>query len=219
MPDETPPRDRGPLRTRAVGDIFRGDYVDGYEAKRAAKPTWALEHAALAALLDALPPGLRVLDLPFGTGRFLEEYARRGMRVTGADISADIIDEGRAIRPQLMKHCSIHLGPSCPLPFLDDTFDLAVSFRFLSGIVDAQTAFATLREFRRLAPNAIVQLKCRPPELGPGRPPAPGEKLSKNFPRSQMHELFEPLGWRIAQDRQIDDDPTGNRWAFLLVRA
>src|SRR5688572_4272399 len=186
MTDERPRAKKAHVRTRAVGDIFHGDYVDGYEAKRAAKPTWALEHAALARLLDALPSAGRVLDLPLGTGRFLAEYARRGLRVTGADISADIIDEGRALRPELMKHISIHLGPSCPLPFVDDSFDVIVSFRFLSGIVDADTAFETLREFRRLAPRAIVQLKCRPPELGAGRPPKPGEKLSKNYRREEM---------------------------------
>lgn len=207
-----------PASTSAVGDIFHGDYVDEYESRRAKKPQWQMENSALVSLLNGLPAGSSVLDLPFGTGRFLPEYAARDMVVTGSDISADIIDEGRRLRPELMKSCSIHIGPSVPLPFRDDAFDLVVSFRFLSGRVDSGTALATLKEFSRVAPRAILQLKCRPDGMQPAAPPQPSQKLSKNYFRRDMDDLFASCGWRIERDVQIDADPTGYRWAFLCIR-
>lgn len=41
-------------------------------------------------------PGAQVLDVPCGNGRLSFELAKRGLRVTGVDISEEFIDEARA---------------------------------------------------------------------------------------------------------------------------
>ena len=48
-------------------------------------------------LLDELrlPPGSRILDVGCGTGRHSVEFAQRGFRVTGVDISAEMLAEAR----------------------------------------------------------------------------------------------------------------------------
>jgi len=43
-------------------------------------------------------PGARVLDVPCGNGRLSFELAKRGLRVTGVDISEEFIDEARSIQ-------------------------------------------------------------------------------------------------------------------------
>ena len=42
-------------------------------------------------------PGAHVLDVPCGNGRLSFELAKRGLRVTGIDISEEFIDEARSI--------------------------------------------------------------------------------------------------------------------------
>lgn len=42
-----------------------------------------------------LKPGAALLDVPCGHGRHAVEFARRGCRVTGADLSAEFLDEAR----------------------------------------------------------------------------------------------------------------------------
>ena len=51
-------------------------------------------------LIDHLncDPGARVLDVPCGNGRLSFELAKRGLRVTGVDISEEFIEEARAIQ-------------------------------------------------------------------------------------------------------------------------
>jgi SAM-dependent methyltransferase len=42
-----------------------------------------------------LPPGAQVLDVPCGTGRHSLELATRGYRVTGVDITSQLLDDAR----------------------------------------------------------------------------------------------------------------------------
>jgi cyclopropane fatty-acyl-phospholipid synthase-like methyltransferase len=60
----------------------------------------AREAEFLAAKLD-LQPGMSALDVPCGNGRLAIELARRGVRMTGVDISEGFLDEARAKAPEV----------------------------------------------------------------------------------------------------------------------
>lgn len=201
-----------------VGDIFYGDFITGYEAKRSAKEAWQLELAALVRLLSDFQSGTQVLDVPYGTGRFIAEYIKRGMNVTGVDISPEMFEEARRTHGELLDNCQLVVGSSVTLPFEDNSFDLVVSFRFLSGIVNSGAALDSLKEFARVAQHGIFQLKCRPEQLPPIKSPASNEKLSKRYYRRDYDDIFSACGWRVESSIQIDEDLRGNRWAFLCVR-
>ena len=205
-------------RQNAVGDIFHGDCAESYTARRAAGKAWSLENAALERMISGLPTGLRVLDAPFGAGRFVDLYRARDMQITGLDISQAMLDAAVRECGARLDGCRLDAGSADALPYPDDSFDLVVSFRFLSGIVDSRTALASMREFARVSPRAILQLKCRPEALEPAEPPAPTAKLSKNYFRRDMDSLFASTGWRIETSEQIDSDPRGERWAFEVSR-
>jgi len=48
-----------------------------------------------------LVPGMSVLDVPSGNGRLAIELARRGVRMTGVDISRGFLDEARGKAPEI----------------------------------------------------------------------------------------------------------------------
>lgn len=92
-------------------------------------------------------PGERVLDIGTGTGWAARLAARRGARVTGADIAqgmlaaADRLSRGLDPRPEYL------LAPAEALPFEDAAFDGVIS---TYGVIFAQDPLATIDEMVRV---------------------------------------------------------------------
>lgn len=101
-------------------------------------------HVWRAAIADAVGarPGLKVLDLCCGTGASAAAFAARGAEVSGCDISAGMIAEGRARHPEL----NLVQGDAMDLPFEDETFDVATVSFGLRNVHDPEVA---LREMLR----------------------------------------------------------------------
>lgn len=67
--------------------------------RRAMTPEQTAREAAFLAERLRLQPGMAVLDVPCGNGRHALELARRGMAVTGVDLSAGFLADARAANP------------------------------------------------------------------------------------------------------------------------
>jgi len=82
-----------------------------------------LRSLELAAALLPVRPGQEVLDIGVGTGAFGEIFARRGLSVTGVDISPRMLEIAR------LKHPDWRLMPGhfLDLPLEDASVDVAVS--------------------------------------------------------------------------------------------
>lgn len=74
-----------------------------------------------------LSPGAAVLDLGCGSGVFSHYLARRGLRVTGADLSPKLIELGRRLYPNV----TFAVEDAEHLSFADGTFDCV----FLGGVI------------------------------------------------------------------------------------
>ncbi len=89
------------------------------------------EMAALGRVLDGYQVGDgTVLDIPCGTARMFEAYAGRGLRVTGADLSKNMLAQAQA-RFGDIPDFDFTVADAETLPFADDSFDYAVSFRLM----------------------------------------------------------------------------------------
>ena len=107
----------------------------------------------LASLLS-LRVGQSVLDVGCGAGRYARALAARGMRVTGVDLSSDMIDEARRRSPLLPGAPSYMVGDARRLPFFGQ-FDAAISMFTSFGYFD------TSDDDRRMLVGIHRALKAR----------------------------------------------------------
>lgn len=77
----------------------------------------------LAASLVPLEAGDSVLDIGIGTGAFADLLCKRGARITGIDISDDMLDECLNQHPNFL----LHTGSFKPIPLPDCRFNVVIS--------------------------------------------------------------------------------------------
>ncbi len=99
----------------------------------------------LRAQLDRLPipPGARLLDAGCGSGRTLDELARRG-RVSGVDTSPEAVAAARR-----RGHRDVRVARVEHLPFPDGTFDLVTCLDVVEHTPDDRATLAELRRVTR----------------------------------------------------------------------
>lgn len=140
-------------------DFFSGLIVDFWRAAMPPEATSAEADFFVRHL--ALPPGARVLDVACGDGRLALELARRGLRVTGVDISEDFLAAGRRSAEVEGLAVEWRLSDMRDLPWSDE-FDGAFcggsSFGFLGDAGDrdfVQAVARTLKPGARFAIDAV----------------------------------------------------------------
>jgi ubiquinone/menaquinone biosynthesis C-methylase UbiE len=117
MPTTLSPQDADQLRTyeRTRHDELAEGYIGFFG------PVTKL---AISPLLEAvrLRPGIRLLDVPSGSGALAVEATRRGANVIGVDISSGMVANARRLHPGL----EFHVGDVEHLPVGDATLDVLV---------------------------------------------------------------------------------------------
>ena len=111
--------------------------------------------------------GQRVLDVGCGTGVVAVTAARRGAKVTGLDLTPELLARARENAELAEVDIDWHEGDVEQLPFADGTFDVVVS-QF--GHMFAPRPEVALAEMLRvLKPKGTIAFATWPPELFTGR--------------------------------------------------
>lgn len=92
-------------------------------------------------------PGEKILDLATGTGWTSRSLARRGARVTGADIAADLLAAARKRAAAEGLSIDYQLADAESLPFADGAFDAVIS---TCGVMFAGCPEAAAAELARV---------------------------------------------------------------------
>jgi ubiquinone/menaquinone biosynthesis C-methylase UbiE len=108
--------------------------------------TERLEVAAVMEFLDRVE-GKRVLDAGCGDGTYSLAAAERGARVTGVDLSEDMLAVARERSAARGLTVNWRQGNVLALPFPDSSFDLAIAITVLCLVPDPQKA---VRELSRV---------------------------------------------------------------------
>lgn len=177
-----------------------GKYYDStaaeYLRKRAHRPDWHEEALVLGHLLSELPNQLEILDIPFGTGRFMPLYASKLFKVKGIDISSDMLEIAQTYnRPDIAKFEAI-TGDATDLPLADSCIDLVVSYRFLGYILTVERAKLAIQEFVRVSRSyVILQLQY----LKDGERIGHKDKLGHQLTWPEQDEFLRSLNLEIIK--------------------
>ncbi|MBK5252825.1 MAG: class I SAM-dependent methyltransferase [Peptostreptococcaceae bacterium] len=112
-------------------DTTQGGFVDETET-------------ALAFSMFSPMPGSKLLDAGCGTGNFSLKLAEKGVRVTGIDISEEMMSVARIKTEKAGFDVEYRLGNLYCLPFEDESFDAVFSMAAFEFIKEPQKAFDEL---------------------------------------------------------------------------
>ncbi len=127
-----------------------------YEADRAVEPLWHIENAYIRDLVMRRCD-VSILDVPIGTGRFLEFYGDR--KVSGVDLSQSMLDMAQERAAYLgIRDITLMKGSVVQLPFSDGEFDLVVCWRLLHLLPPESLAPALISMARVCRGTLCVQV-------------------------------------------------------------
>lgn len=172
----------------------------------------------MEAMLSDIKPK-SVLDCPFGTGRWVDQYEAIGAAVTAVDLSQAMLDQAaekiaalpasRQAAYTLVCQSVFDVMPVSPRP------DLTVCIRFLNWLTFPDAVRALERLTALGSPNMILGASLVPADAGPLRQlwyrlslatinfRARGKPSQHVHPETDLLSHLQRLGWRIADRRQI----------------
>lgn len=215
-------------------EAYSGDKARGYDARRAKSGRWQREIAAMDSMLAEVKPR-RLVDCPFGTGRWIEQYEACGAEaVIGIDLSRGMLDEAEAKlqalpaeRREAYRLIEASIFDVTP-EMVGDSSDLIVCIRFLNWVsfADAERAMAALT--RLGAERAILGISVVPQQAGALRRIIYRLALKwanrKGGPSQHVHgeaemlALLSRLGWRVQRQEQVMSRPSRKNYFYLLER-
>jgi len=151
-----------------------------------------VQKADVRRLLGEPTASEQLLDVGCGTGHWSGFFADMGYRVTGVDISTEMIEVARAAVPS----GSFQVADAHRLPFKDASFDVVASMATLEFCLDAQAA---IKEMVRCAKpggtmligtlNGLAELNRR--RLAAGQQPYASARM---FEPDTLQKLLSPWG-------------------------
>ena len=140
---------RGPSLENAQHHYKQAPVADIYDAQRSKKEKWRKEHETMRFLLQGVSGS--VLDVPVGTGRFLQLYKDLGLDAVGIDYSPLMLAQAREKYPD----ARLEQGDVTDLPYPDESFDAVVCVRLLHLVAPSEVA-TVMHELMRLARCHVI---------------------------------------------------------------
>ncbi|MCX7717840.1 MAG: class I SAM-dependent methyltransferase [Candidatus Sumerlaeaceae bacterium] len=155
-----------------------------------------------AAMVDLImrtvqpPPAARVLDAPCGAGRHTRQFARRGLRPAGIDLSRDLLDAATEAQIAAGTDAQYVRADLRTLPFPAGQFTVVANlFSSFGYFIDEWENLQVVRELIRVCvPGGHVVL----------------DYMNEPFVRASLEPLTErttPDGWQVTERRMIGGQP------------
>jgi ubiquinone/menaquinone biosynthesis C-methylase UbiE len=155
------PCESDPMKDFPATDKYRDQVADGYDEARNQKSTTHKDQAAVENYLGKLSHGDSVLDVPAGTGRFIQFCISCGLIYTGVDLSHDMLEVARTKIPAGgVTNIELRVADARALPFENDAFDYAICIKFIKWLPNMKLLIEVLREIARVTRKEMfVQIK------------------------------------------------------------
>ena len=152
-------------------------------------------------------PGSKVLDVGCGTGVVAITAARGGAKVTGLDLTPELVARAKENIALAMVEIDLHEGDAEALPFADGAFDVVVSQ--FGHMFAPRAELATREMLRVLKPGGTLCFSTWPPEHFVGRfialtsryapPPPPGSSSPASW--GDVAVVRQRLGEAVNEPR------------------
>jgi ubiquinone/menaquinone biosynthesis C-methylase UbiE len=203
----------------ALARKYTGDAALEYDGTRTGSAKWRGEQHAVCKLLERLPPGSRLLDIPVGSGRFVPFYQEHGIVATGMDRSPDMLAQARLKVVSGKMPVDLRDGDIFAIDAPSESFDCALSIRLLNWIDTAQMCLAVGELARVSNRHVVVGMRHYVPlkELAPWSPRFRGQLLRRFLgkdglvfhSRSDVYGAFAAVGLRIVDDIAVEQRGDG----------
>jgi SAM-dependent methyltransferase len=135
---------------------YVGAVAAQYDDKREEQPRWHEEQAIIEQVLDEFSPGTKILDVPFGTGRFLKKYVDMRFEVIGVDVSKDMLAQAAEKLVDGEITCSLYQGDIRDLSDIrDKAIDVTVMTRMTRWLSPTELA-SVMKELGRITRKEII---------------------------------------------------------------
>lgn len=141
---------------RVTADKYYGYEAEHYDAQRRETNRWKIEQQAVEDFVSEGP----VLDIPLGTGRYVEIYRRKGLEFFGVDLSQDMLNVAEQTNGTLPCAQGSILSQHCD----DGVYATAVCTRLLDWLCPSDM-MAAIKELRRVARTLIVTIRHGEPRI------------------------------------------------------
>lgn len=168
---------------------YRGPLADTYDAKRQKKSKWRLEYECLESMLRSTQG--TVLDVPVGTGRFLQLYKDLGLKAAGVDYNNSMLDHARNKYPDAI----LEQGDITKLRFADGSFDTVVCVRMLHLITPHEVTIV-IRELQRVARSHVI-VSANVGEV------TRSNRRSRTHTMGTLLSCMNPLAWTVDAPVQV----------------
>jgi len=222
-------RGKAMIRTQpknANADKYYGEIARGYDQKRKQQPGYLGEQRAFQDALKSIPSGAKVLDVPFGTGRFADFYCEKNMTVVGADISADMLTIGKRTAQDAGIDPTLLLADAKQLPFLDDAFDLVVCCRLFHHLT-AGEATKVLLELQRVTRGNLllhmrvfredVEMNTKTPYVLGSASKTQNKKIGKRIKDNDFVKWVTQHGFTLVQRHHCHYETRDERVFYLFT--
>jgi len=142
------------VKSYQAKDNYFGDKATTYDEKREGKNLWEQEKKVIENYIKNIKKGKNLLDLPIGTGRFIDLYEKAELTVYGIDISEDMLKEARKKVAKNQK-VSLLQGDAENIPLADNSVDYIVCVRFMNW-VPISVFENVVKEFSRVTRNECI---------------------------------------------------------------
>lgn len=134
---------------------YTGNMAQNYNAERKDSADWTNENIIIEDFMAHIPRGAAVIDIPVGTGRFMEFYKRHQLIPTGFDISDDMLAAAR----EAAAHCGIGAqlkkGDIRKINAPDKSFEAGLCIRFVNWI-DFEGFKGAIAELDRVVRSILI---------------------------------------------------------------
>lgn len=212
------------LRTR-----YRGSTADSYEERRADSEKWQREQDTVSEFLKRISAEMDdplVLDVPVGTGRFMDLYQRLPVRAVGVDVSEDMLSEARSKLNGDAERISLQEGDIMNLSELDISPDVIVCIRFMNWL-DLSTVKEAIDSIARTGPaHLIVGVRVQRSVLHRGtgllrrsyhRLTNQEEAKTTIHDQARISTLFVKAGFRERERKLVDESILGDKYIYWFV--